>query len=70
MKAIGYFRPQPIEAEDALVDIELPTPKLRPHDVLVRVQAVSVNPADVKLRASAQPPEGQARILSSPTAQS
>ena len=63
MKAIGFYRPQPIEAQDALLDLELPTPELRPRDLLVRVQAISVNPADVKLRASAQPPEGQARIL-------
>ncbi len=63
MKAIGFYRPQRIEAEDSLVDIELPRPELRPRDVLVRVQAISVNPADVKVRASAQPPEGQARIL-------
>ncbi|HEY2051444.1 MAG TPA: zinc-binding alcohol dehydrogenase family protein [Caulobacteraceae bacterium] len=63
MKAIGFYRPLPIEADDALVDIELPTPEVRPHDLLVRVQAISVNPVDVKVRASAQPPEGEARIL-------
>lgn len=63
MKAIGFYRPQPIDAQDALVDLELPSPELRPRDLLVRVQAISVNPVDVKVRASAQPPEGQARIL-------
>ena len=63
MKAIGFYRPQSIDATDSLVDLELPAPELRPHDLLVRVQAVSVNPVDVKVRASAQPPEGQARIL-------
>ena len=63
MKAIGYFQARPIDAEDALVDIELPTPSLRPRDLLVRIQAISVNPADVKLRATAQPPDGEPRIL-------
>jgi zinc-binding alcohol dehydrogenase family protein len=63
MKAIGFYRPQPIDVQDALVDIDLPTPELRPHDLLVRIEAISVNPVDVKVRASAQPPEGQARIL-------
>ncbi len=63
MKAIGFYHPRPIDAQDALVDIEIPAPELRPRDLLVRVQAISVNPADVKVRAGAQPPEGEARIL-------
>ena len=63
MKAVGYYRPQPIDAADSLVDLELPAPTLRARDVLVRVQAVSVNPVDAKVRIGAQPPEGQARIL-------
>jgi zinc-binding alcohol dehydrogenase family protein len=63
MKAIGFYNPQPIDARDVLIDLDLPTPELRPRDLLVRVEAISVNPADVKVRASAQPPEGQARIL-------
>jgi len=36
----------------ALQDIEIGMPELRPRDVLVRVLAVSVNPADVKQRAA------------------
>jgi NADPH2:quinone reductase len=63
MKAIGFYRPQPVDGQDSLVDIDLPIPDLRPRDILVRIQAISVNPADVKIRASAQPAEGQARIL-------
>ncbi|MCK8787733.1 zinc-binding alcohol dehydrogenase family protein [Roseomonas sp. NAR14] len=63
MKAVGYHVPLPIDDENSLLDLELPVPELRPRDLLVRVQAISVNPADVKLRASAAPPEGTARIL-------
>jgi len=63
MKAVGYYRPLPIDNADALVDLDLPTPELRPRDLLVRVEAVSVNPVDVKVRAAATPPEGEARIL-------
>ncbi|WP_431858189.1 zinc-binding alcohol dehydrogenase family protein [Azospirillum sp.] len=63
MKAIGFHRPGPIAASQSLVDLELPAPALRPHDLLVRVEAVSVNPVDVKQRAAATPPEGSARIL-------
>ena len=35
-----------------LRQIELPLPELRPHDLLVRVEAVAVNPVDTKVRAS------------------
>jgi zinc-binding alcohol dehydrogenase family protein len=63
MKAIGFYRPLPIDTSDALVDIDLPAPELQSRDLLVRVQAISVNPADVKLRAGVQPPQGEARIL-------
>ncbi len=36
-----------------LVDVEVPVPSPRPHDLLVRVEAVSVNPVDVKIAAGA-----------------
>ena len=51
MSAIGSFDGLPVSDERCLVDVELPVPELRPQDVLVRVQAVSVNPVDVKRRA-------------------
>jgi zinc-binding alcohol dehydrogenase family protein len=63
MKAIGYFVPQPITAKDALVELELPVPAPRPRDLRVAVKAISVNPADVKRRASSPPPEGEALVL-------
>ncbi|MCS0502669.1 zinc-binding alcohol dehydrogenase family protein [Ancylobacter mangrovi] len=63
MKAIGFYEPLPIDDERALVEIEMPMPELRPRDLLVRIEAVSVNPVDVKVRASAVPPTGEPRIL-------
>lgn len=63
MKAVGFNAPLPIDDERSLQDIELPLPELRPHDILVKVAAISVNPADVKVRASATPPAGTHRIL-------
>lgn len=63
MKAIGFYKPLPIADEQALTDIELPVPELRPRDILVKVEAVSVNPVDTKVRNSATPPEGTARVL-------
>jgi NADPH2:quinone reductase len=55
MQAIGAFEGLPVSDERCLVDVELPVPELRPRDVLVRVQAVSVNPVDVKRRAALEP---------------
>jgi zinc-binding alcohol dehydrogenase family protein len=63
MKAIGYYKPLPINDDQSLIDIELPVPTLKPHDILVKVEAISINPADVKIRASATPAEGTPRIL-------
>jgi zinc-binding alcohol dehydrogenase family protein len=63
MKAVAYYQPLPIDQEHALLDIELPQPSLRPHDLLVRIEAVSVNPVDVKVRAGNTPPPDTARVL-------
>jgi zinc-binding alcohol dehydrogenase family protein len=48
MKAIGYNQSGGIEA---LVELDIAMPTPGPHDLLVRVRAVSVNPVDVKTRA-------------------
>nr|WP_285671981.1 zinc-binding alcohol dehydrogenase family protein [Limibaculum sp. NKW23] len=58
MKAIGYTRSRPIDAPEALEAVEIPVPELRPRDLLVEVQAVSVNPVDVKVRMRAEPESG------------
>jgi zinc-binding alcohol dehydrogenase family protein len=63
VKAIGYFRPLPIEHSDSLVEIDLPEPEPGERDLLIEVKAVSVNPVDTKVRSGAVPAEGQARIL-------
>ncbi|GGG12071.1 zinc-binding alcohol dehydrogenase family protein [Rhizobium wenxiniae] len=63
MKAIGYYKNKPVTEPDALVDIEVPKPEPGPHDLLVKVEAISVNPADVKQRGNSAPTDGQARIL-------
>ncbi|MCY0389046.1 zinc-binding alcohol dehydrogenase family protein [Robbsia sp. Bb-Pol-6] len=63
MKAIGYYQNLPVSDPRSLVDIELPTPTLRPRDLLVRIEAVSVNPVDTKVRNGMTPPDGTARVL-------
>lgn len=55
MPAIGSFTGLPIDHPDALQDVQIAIPELRPHDVLVGVHAVSVNPVDIKRRGSLSP---------------
>ena len=62
MRAVGYRKPLPISDPASLEDLEVPVPEPGPRDLLVRVEAVSVNPVDVKVRASADP-GGEPRIL-------
>ena len=62
MKAIGYAAAGTIDRPDALVARELPDPAPSGHDLLVRVEAVSVNPVDTKVRHNA-PPDGGFRVL-------
>jgi zinc-binding alcohol dehydrogenase family protein len=63
MKAIGYFKSLPISDADALVERELPEPVPGEFDLLVEVQAVSVNPVDVKVRTNVAPGDGQMKVL-------
>ena len=62
MPAVAYRQSLPIDDPDSLIDIELPTPQPGPRDLLVQVEAVSVNPVDFKIRTNADP-GGQPRIL-------
>jgi NADPH:quinone reductase-like Zn-dependent oxidoreductase len=50
MNAIGYYQSLPIENEQSLIDLDLPTPKASGHDILVAVKAIAVNPIDTKIR--------------------
>ncbi|MEM8571437.1 MAG: zinc-binding alcohol dehydrogenase family protein [Pseudomonadota bacterium] len=50
MKAVGYMEAGSINRPDALVDLEIAKPEASGHDLCVRVQAVSVNPVDTKVR--------------------
>lgn len=63
MKAIAYRHSLPIDNNASLEDVELPVPALEARDLLVRVNAISVNPVDTKLRAGSAPAEGQLKVL-------
>lgn len=62
MKAVVYTQHGlPISDPNALQDTELPMPLAGPHDLLVEVRAVSVNPVDTKIRLGA--PVTEPRVL-------
>ncbi|MGW4464301.1 zinc-binding alcohol dehydrogenase family protein [Micromonospora sp. NPDC004704] len=63
MPSVGYRRNLPVSDPESLVDVELPVPVPGPHDLLVRVEAVSVNPADAKVRANVGPVDGEVKVL-------
>jgi len=63
MRAVAYKVPQPISADTSLIDVDLPIPVAKGHDLLVEVKAVSVNPVDVKVRASVAPAADELKVL-------
>ncbi|MBE7156824.1 MAG: zinc-binding alcohol dehydrogenase family protein [Rhodospirillales bacterium] len=63
MRAVGYRQPGDLNRADALADIELPVPEPTGRDLLVKVEAVSVNPVDAKIRKSRDPEPGQWAVL-------
>ncbi|WP_205523944.1 zinc-binding alcohol dehydrogenase family protein [Oceanomicrobium pacificus] len=65
MKAVGFLSSKPVSDPDCLQVFDLPEPDLRPTDLRVAVEAVSVNPADAKVRQRTAPdaPLDAPRIL-------
>jgi len=63
MKAVALTRYLPIDDPESLLDIELPEPRATGHDLLVRVEAVSVNPVDTKVRAPKAQVEAKPKVL-------
>lgn len=56
MKAVTYRQSLPIDDPHSLLDVVLPDPPAPTgRDLLVRVQAVSVNPVDTKIRRNVDP---------------
>jgi zinc-binding alcohol dehydrogenase family protein len=62
MCAVGYRKNLPISDPQSLLDVELPKPVPGAHDLLVRVEAVSVNPVDTKVRSGVDP-AGEIKVL-------
>lgn len=52
MKAIGFKTSLPIENSDSFIEFETVKPIPGAHDLLVKIDAISVNPVDFKIRQS------------------
>jgi zinc-binding alcohol dehydrogenase family protein len=65
MRGVSFYKSLPIADPESFVDVSVDEPKQRPRDLLVEVQAISVNPVDTKIRAGGGPgrPDGQLQIL-------
>ncbi|PWE54052.1 zinc-binding alcohol dehydrogenase family protein [Metarhizobium album] len=63
MKAIGYRQAGAIDREDSLSDIDLERPVAKGRDLLVAVEAISVNPVDTKVRRKVSADEGSWKVL-------
>jgi zinc-binding alcohol dehydrogenase family protein len=63
MKAVGLYRYLPVDHPEALLDVELAKPEAGGRDLLVKVEAISVNPVDYKVRAPKDTVEKEPRVL-------
>jgi NADPH2:quinone reductase len=63
MKAVALTHYLPIDDPNSLLDVELPQPVPGTHDLLVRVEAVSVNPVDTKVRSPKPQVESEPKVL-------
>jgi zinc-binding alcohol dehydrogenase family protein len=63
MKAIGLTRYLPVLNPESLIDIELDKPVPTGRDLLVKIEAIAVNPVDTKVRAPKDKVEEAPRVL-------
>ncbi|WP_019528615.1 zinc-binding alcohol dehydrogenase family protein [Dasania marina] len=63
MKAVACTKSLAITNPESLVDIELSQPVATGHDLLIKVQAIAVNPVDYKMRLYYPPAEGEHAVL-------
>ncbi|WP_207479298.1 zinc-binding alcohol dehydrogenase family protein [Arenibaculum pallidiluteum] len=63
MKAIGFTQNLPAEDAGSLIDFETPTPTPGARDLLVRIEAISVNPVDTKVRKSRKPESPETPVI-------
>ena len=66
MHAVAVTQSLPITDPDVFVDVDLPVPSPGPLDLLVEIEAISLNPIDVKLRRKAGTPTNRSSWVSTP----
>ncbi|MGW5330575.1 zinc-binding alcohol dehydrogenase family protein [Streptomyces sp. NPDC004014] len=62
MPAVAYRKSLPVDDAGSLEDVTLPVPQPGPRDLLVRVEAIAVNPVDYKVRQN-NDPGGAPKVL-------
>ena len=63
MKAVAYLNSLPVTDANALMDVELAKPVASGADLLVKVEAISVNPVDCKIRNTVNPNSHEPKVL-------
>ncbi|MFT5594853.1 MAG: zinc-binding alcohol dehydrogenase family protein [Oceanicoccus sp.] len=63
MKAFAFDLSLPIEHADSLIAIEQDIPTATGCDLLVKIDAISINPVDAKLRQRLRPEKGEPKVL-------
>ena len=65
MKAVGFLKSLPITDAESLLDVDIPEPVPLANDLLVDIEAISVNPADAKrrIRTAPETPHAEPFIL-------
>ena len=63
MKAIALTHYLPISDPNSLIDIEIDKPVPAGHDLLVKIEAIAVNPVDTKVRSPKDKVETSPRVL-------
>ncbi|MCL1113643.1 zinc-binding alcohol dehydrogenase family protein [Shewanella basaltis] len=63
MKAIGYKQSLPITHPESLIDVTLTQPIATGRDLLIKVSAIAVNPADYKVRLNMPPVDGEVKVI-------
>lgn len=63
MKAVALYKYLPITDPESFLDLEIATPEPEPRDLMVKVDAIAVNPVDYKVRSPKAKVEETPRIL-------
>ena len=63
MKAVGLSRYLPVSDAQSFLDLDLPKPVPAGRDILVAVEAISINPVDAKVRSPKDKVEAAPRVI-------